>query len=90
MHCYLFVRCKTERCDSHLLLLHFEAPEAPHIPIDYPFEKYFPLRMGCPGCAQTHRYLLEDIETKTASSVLHDEKRPLPFPFPPEESRDRN
>src|SRR5882724_3415673 len=81
-HYYLYAPCKTSGCPGHLLLMHLEAPDVPHIPMDYPDEYLF-LSLRCPGCQQVHSYIPTDLRTKSSVDPLHDPTwRPI-LPYPP-------
>lgn len=83
-HYYLYVRCKTDRCPAHLLLMHFEAP--PHLPADYP-DPAIHLSLQCPACTRTHSYAPEELQTKFSAEPLHPPGwRPI-LPLPEQKSR---
>jgi len=81
-HYYLYAPCKTPGCASDLLLMHLEAPDTPHLPIDYPDESLY-LTLRCPGCGHAHSFTPQDVRTKSSVMPLHDLSLPLPLPFPP-------
>lgn len=81
-HFYLYVLCKTDVCPAHLLLMHFEGPNPPQLPSDYP-DPAIHLSLQCPACGQTHSYAPEDMRKKSSAEPLHPAGwRPI-LPPPP-------
>jgi hypothetical protein len=91
MHCYLYVRCKTPNCPAKLHLYHSELPlEAGKFTyVDLP-DEWFPAKIECGSCGQTHSYVVKDVQSESSLEPHHSPEWKPFFRDPPPKPGDIN
>jgi hypothetical protein len=91
MHCYLYVRCKTLKCPGKLNLYHSELPleGGKFTFVDLP-DEWFPVKVTCGGCGQTHSYGVKDVQSESVAEAHHHPDWNPIFRDPPVKPQDKN